>query len=76
MEHLKKHKEEFDRIIKKYDLDSEDKAGEIADFLTKNHGKQVSAKEFAELFAMDEHDSVIFLSWIQKGIDFKEKTSN
>ncbi len=71
MDHIKKHKEAFDKIIQKYGLDEESKASEIADFLTGRD--KISAREFAELFAMDEHDAVIFLSWIHKGIRFKEE---
>ncbi|MBD3164792.1 hypothetical protein GF323_06350 [Candidatus Woesearchaeota archaeon] len=76
MEHLKKHKEEFERIIRKYNLKEKEKAAEIADFLTKSHGKKISAKEFAKLFGMSEQEAVIFLSWIQKGIKFKEENMN
>lgn len=76
MEHLKKHKEKFQKIIDKYCLAEESKAEEIANFLTKNNQKEVSAKEFANLFAMTEKESVIFLSWIQTGIKFKEDNSN
>ena len=76
MEHLKKHKEEFQKIIDKYHLSDEDKAEEIANFLTKNKQKEVSAKDFSNLFAMTEKESVIFLSWIQTGIKFKEDNLN
>ena len=72
MEHLKKHKEEFQKIIEKYSLVDEAKAEEIANFLTKNKQKEVSAKEFANLFTMTEKEAVIFLSWIEKGIKFRE----
>ena len=76
MEHLKKHKEEFDKIIEKYNLSDEDKAEEIASFLTKNNQDEVSAKEFASLFNMTQKEAVIFLSWIQTGIKFKEDNLN
>ncbi len=73
MEHLEKHKEEFQKIIGKYNLSEESKAEEIANFLTKSNQKEVSAKEFASLFNMTEREAVIFLSWIQIGIKFKEE---
>ena len=65
------HKEEFLRIVNKYNLHDEDKAGEITDYIMQK--KDIEAKEFARLFAMDEKDAVIFLSWIHKGIRFKEE---
>jgi hypothetical protein len=67
---LEKHKQEFENIIKKYNLSSQEKANEIAIFLTKN---EIDIKEFATLFNMDKEDAIIFLSFIQKGIEYKEK---
>jgi len=72
---IKKHKEEFDKIIDKYNLGSEEKAEEIAKFLTDSKKDQVSAKEFATLFGMEVSGAVTFLSFIEKGIKFREKTS-
>jgi len=68
---LQKHKEEFENIVKKYKLDEQDKAQEIANFLTK--GNSISYKEFATLFAMSEDEAKTFLSFIQKGIEYKEE---
>jgi len=72
---IEKHKQEFDKIIDKYNLKDEDKAEEIAKFLTDNKRKEVSAKEFATLFGMEVDEVVLFLSFIEKGIKFREKTS-
>mmetsp|Transcript_1487 Transcript_1487/g.3204 ORF Transcript_1487/g.3204 Transcript_1487/m.3204 type:complete len:162 (+) Transcript_1487:69-554(+) len=65
-------KRRFDRIVKKYQLFSEDKAGEIADLLT---GKVTTPKEFAEKYGMLESEANSFLAWIQQGVEFKEKTA-
>lgn len=67
------HGEKFNEIIRKYNFDSPEKAEEISDFLTdnKNHDN-VSAEEFAKLFAIEEEEAIIFLSFIKKGIEFKE----
>ena len=67
---LKEHKKAFEKIIKKYGLADEQKADEISKFLTK--GEKISYKEFATLFNISEEDSKIFLSFIYKGIEFKE----
>jgi len=65
---IAQHKQEFDRIIEQYSLD--EKADEVSEFLV---GKSTTAKEFATLFAMKEKDAEIFLSFVHKGIRFKEK---
>ena len=70
---IEKHNNDFLKIIKKYDLFSEQKAGEIADYLTKHRKGKVSTKEFSELFLMSEEEAYIFLSFIDKGLKFKEK---
>jgi hypothetical protein len=69
---LKKHKEEFDKIISKYNLSDHDKAEKIATFLTDSKKEIVSPKEFAKLFKMEVEEATIFLSFIEKGIQFKE----
>jgi predicted HTH domain antitoxin len=65
------HKKKFDEIVRKYKLFEEKKAEEISIFLTKS--KVVSRGEFATLFNMDINDADIFLSFIHKGIIFKEQ---
>ncbi len=72
MEDIKAHKEAFDKVIKKYNLSDEQKAGEIADFLTKQKENIVSVKEFSTCFAIEEADAEVFLSFILRGIKFKE----
>lgn len=64
------HHKKFRSIVKKYSLDS--KASEISSYLTKASTNIVSAEKFASDFAMEIEDSVIFLSWIERGIQFKE----
>ena len=67
---LLEQKIEFEKIVKRYNLEDKDKASEIAKFLTS--GKKISFKEFAILFAIEEDDAKTFLSFILKGIEFKE----
>lgn len=71
MMELGKHKEEFEKIVKKYDLTEEGTAQDIANFLTSQ--SVVSYEEFAKKFGMDSEDAKIFLSFIHKGIQFKEE---
>ena len=71
------HKEGFDRIIKKYSLDSDAKSTEIAEFLTSAQDPQdnkVSAAAFAEKFGTTNEEAVVFLEWIKVGIKFKEES--
>ena len=70
---IKEHKQEFDKIIEKYNLKDEEKAEEIANFLINSNKDKVSAEEFAKLFAMTKKEAMIFLSFIGKGIKFKEE---
>lgn len=71
---ISEHKKKFDLIVNKYKLLSDTKAEEIAKFLTsKNNGEIVSSGEFAVLFSMTEEDARIFLSFIEKGLEFKSK---
>lgn len=67
-----KHKMVFDAIVKKYKLNSDEKAGDIADLLTA--GKPVNPKHFATKYGMEEGEALAFLEWIQVGITFKEET--
>lgn len=68
---IKQHKEEFDKIIKKYNLSEEDRATEIANFLTKGKSNLIDIKEFSILFGMSEEEAKTFLSFIVKGLEFK-----
>ena len=74
------HKQEFDRIIQHYQLNTEEKSEEIANFLTTQQAQQegaentVSATEFAEKFGMKMEEAVVFLEWIKVGIKFKEES--
>jgi len=68
------HKGEFDRIIKKYGLDSEEKATEISEFITSTDSeKKVSAQSFADKFGTTPEEAVVFLEWIKVGVKFKEQ---
>ena len=65
------HKQAFQEIIKKYGLSQEEKASQIADYLMQK--KEIDAHRFAQHFGMQEKDAVLFLSFIHKGIRFKEE---
>lgn len=67
------HIREYKRIIAKYSLGEECKAEEIAIFLTKKGTERVYADEFATLFGMKRGEAVIFLSFIEKGIQFRNR---
>ena len=74
------HKQEFDRIVKKYKLDSEQSSEQIAEFLSGGGAgssqSSVSPAEFAEKFNMKIEEAVVFLEWIKVGIKFKEETAD
>ena len=70
------HKQEFDRIIQTYKLNTEETSNEIAEFLTQQRGDDssaaVSAPEFAGKFGLKVEEAVVFLEWIKVGVKFKE----
>ena len=68
---IKEHKEKFDEIIKKYQLDSEIKAKEITDYVLLK--QKINLKEFSEHFNMSQEEAQIFLSFINKGLEFKKE---
>ncbi|PLW79741.1 hypothetical protein C0585_06160 [Candidatus Woesearchaeota archaeon] len=70
---IEEHRDEFLKIIDRYDLQKEDKAEEIAVFLTNGKENEISAREFASKFCMSVDEAVIFLSFIHKGVKFKEE---
>lgn len=68
------HKTAFDRIIKKYGLDTDAKSTEIAEFLTTADSEnKVSAESFAQKFGCTPEEAVVFLEWIKVGVKFKEE---
>lgn len=68
---IEEHYNRYNEIIKKYNLADEEKAETIANFLTSGKGT-VTAKKFAELIGMTEEEASIFLSFIQRGVEFKQ----
>jgi len=65
---LIEQKQKFDDITAKYGLTA--KADEIADVVV---GKKISVSEFATLFGLEHEDAELYLSFILKGLEFKEK---
>lgn len=72
MEDIFEHKKEFDRIIKLYGLDDAQKAQEITDYILSKQGK-LSLSEFSNHFAMTQEDAKTFISFIAKGVEFKQE---
>mmetsp|Transcript_26462 Transcript_26462/g.62987 ORF Transcript_26462/g.62987 Transcript_26462/m.62987 type:complete len:171 (-) Transcript_26462:1307-1819(-) len=67
------HKKAFDTISKKYKLNEDRKATEIAELLT-NGVDTVTAPDFASKFQMELAEAVTFLEWIKIGVTFKEQS--
>ena len=63
-------KEEFLKIVKKYNLDEKEKATIIAQFIAS--GKTIKVEDFVEKFGVSREESKIFLNFISKGIQYKE----
>jgi hypothetical protein len=68
---LHKLKQEFDKIITKYNLSEPAKAEKISKILTSN--KKIDSKEFAKTFEMEQSEAEVFISFIMKGIQYKEQ---
>lgn len=63
--------QEFERILKKYDLKNEENAQKLTSFITsKTHH---SAKELSSTFNMSEYEAGVILSFLQKGIEYKSR---
>ena len=71
---VEEHYREFERIAERYGLRSEERAGAIADFLTKHSSGVVCAEEFSVLFGMSAEKARVFLSFIERGVRFKESS--
>jgi hypothetical protein len=69
---IEEHSNKFQEIIEKYNLKSEIRANQIADLLTNSNRNKISSKDFSKLFGMQEEEATIFLSFIQKGLNFKK----
>lgn len=61
----------FKEIIKKHKL--EDRAEEIAQYITSRDKEHFSLKEFAEKFNLPEEDAEHILKTIYKGIEARER---
>lgn len=71
---LKEHKAAFDEIVKKYNFAQEERAQELATFLTKpRKDDKISSDEFATLFGMSQEEASVFLSFVQMGLEFKKE---
>jgi hypothetical protein len=69
------HKREFDRIVKAYQLDSDEAATAIAEYVTGGGAvEEVTAAAFAAKFGTKPEEAVVFLEWIKVGLRFKEET--
>mmetsp|Transcript_40036 Transcript_40036/g.55638 ORF Transcript_40036/g.55638 Transcript_40036/m.55638 type:complete len:165 (+) Transcript_40036:98-592(+) len=67
-------KRKFQKVSKKYHLDSEENSTKIANFLTDDKAqKEVSPQEFAKMFGLADEDAVVFLQYINMMVSFKEQ---
>jgi len=72
MEKLIKLKKEFEQILEKHNFNTDEKAKEIADFLT-GTPREVSVDEFIEKFPMSKEEGKTVLAFIQKLVELKKK---
>lgn len=70
LEALKKN---FDYVCDKYNLRSEEKSSQIADFLTDPSASNFDTKAVADKFGMSMKDANAFMMWIQVGTQFKKE---
>eukprot|EP00035_Acanthoeca_spectabilis_P034624 m.30202 g.30202 ORF g.30202 m.30202 type:complete len:165 (-) comp6766_c0_seq2:1392-1886(-) len=70
---MKRHKEEFERIVKQYKLDKGTKADELSAFLTDPANAHITPEMMKETFGLEEGDAKTFLSWIHLGVTFKKE---
>jgi len=69
---IQTHKKEFDKIVTKYNLFEKEKAEEIAKFLTNSQNNKIHFKDFAKIFSLEDNEAKLFLSFIEKGLIYKE----
>lgn len=66
-------KKNFDQVCDKYNLRSEEKSSQIADFLTDQSARNFDTRAISEKFGMSMRDANTFLMWIQVGTKFKRE---
>lgn len=66
-------KKNFDYVCDKYNLRSEEKSSQIADFLTDPSAANFDTNAVAEKFGMSMRDANTFMMWIQVGTKFKRE---
>lgn len=69
---LVRMKARFDEVVAKYDLQNDDAASQVADWLTSGEWK-VTIDRVAKRWSMEHQDAEDFLLWIAKGLEFKEQ---
>lgn len=79
LDEIRRQHSEFKRVVAKYGLDKGEKADAISGFLTgaESDGsfdtKVFSSEKFAEKFGMTHEDALAFLSFVDTGVQFKDK---
>ena len=68
---IEKEAKEFKDIVKKYNLQDENKAQEIANYISKS--ETISSEEFSKKYNIEHEDAKKFLKFLHKGIKFKEE---
>ncbi len=69
---IEEHHKAFLEVIKKYGLDEEENADKVADILTDKSRGRIAPGEFAGEFGMSTEEAMVFLSFVEKGLTFKE----
>jgi len=70
---LIKLKEGFSKIIEKHNLKDQKKAKASADYLTKDRRNKINVEIFARKSGLNVTEAKVFLTFILKGIKFKEE---
>lgn len=66
-------KKNFDHVCDKYNLRTEEKSSQMADFLTDPNSANFDTKAVADKFGMSMRDANTFMMWIQVGTKFKRE---
>lgn len=72
---MRMHHVAFQEVVKKYGLDSEDKAERLSAFMTfdQHDGGTITPSMLEAEFGLTDADAKTFLSWVQVGVKFKQE---
>jgi len=72
-QNLHRMKSEFDEVVARHNLHSQASSEKVADLFSRTHHTYVSAEDCSKELGIPIEDSQKLLSWMQVGLDFKEK---